>query len=96
MAHFVYILYSESVDRFYIGETCNIEQRILQHKTGFYKSAFSKKASDWILFWSVECDSRNQALKIEKHIKKMRNRTFYQNLVKYPEMTSKLLQRFPA
>jgi len=52
--------------------------------------------SDWKLFWSVECKSRTQALKIEKHIKKMRTRTFYQNLIKYQEMTEKLLQRFPA
>jgi putative endonuclease len=95
MTHFVYILYSESADRFYVGETCNIELRIQQHNSGFYKSAFSKKASDWNLFWSVDCKSRTQALKIEKHIKKMRNRTFYQNLTKYPEMTEKLLQRFP-
>jgi putative endonuclease len=95
MAHFVYILYSESADRFYVGETCNIELRIQQHNSGCYKSAFSKKASDWNLFWSIECKSRTQALKIEKHIKKMRNRTFYQNLIKYPEMTERLLQRFP-
>ena len=95
MAHFVYIIYSESADRFYIGETCDVPERIQQHNTGFYDSSFSKQASDWGLFWLLECKSRSQALKIEKHIKKMRNRKFYENLNRYPEIAQKLLIRFP-
>jgi putative endonuclease len=96
MSHFVYIIYSKVADKFYVGETCNVEERISQHNSGFYDSSFSKQANDWQLFWSLECDSRNRALKIEKHIKKMRNRKFYQNLVLFPEMTQKLFDRFPT
>ena len=96
MAHFVYIIYSETANRFYIGETCEVVERINQHNTGFYGSAFSKQASDWELFWSLECQSRNQALRIEKHIKEMRNRKFYENLYRYPEIAQKLLIRFPS
>jgi len=96
MNHFVYIIYSESADRFYIGETSNVQERINQHNSGFYDFAFSKQASDWNLYWSLECNSRSQAIKIEKHIKKMRNRKFYENLILYPEISQKLLIRFTS
>jgi len=38
-AHFVYIIYSESFDRFYVGETVNVEERLRQHNTGFYNTS---------------------------------------------------------
>ena len=41
MAHFVYFIYSEMTNRFYIGETCEVVKRINQHNSGFYDSAFS-------------------------------------------------------
>ena len=76
MAHFVYIIYSKSVDKFYVGETLNVAKRFEQHNSGFYKAAFSKQTTDWKLFWAVECNSRRQALKLEKFIKNMKSRYF--------------------
>ena len=96
MEHFVYIILSKSADKYYVGETCNIQERVHQHNSAYYDSAFSKQAKDWELFWSLKCNSRSQALKIEKHIKKMRNRKFYENLVKFSEISQKLLERFPS
>ena len=96
MAHFVYIIFSESSDKFYVGETGNVPERIMQHNLGHYKASFSKIACDWKLFWSLECVSRRQALKIEKHIKNMRTRKFYENLVRFPEIAQKLKDRFPS
>ncbi len=95
MAHKVYIIYSKSANCFYAGETVNVPERVKQHNSGKYKCAFSKQATDWKLFWTLECKSRVQAMKIEKHIKKMRNRNFYQSLNNYPELSQKLLDRFP-
>jgi len=94
MKHFVYIIYSDSKDRFYIGETVNVEERISQHNSGYYDLSYSKQAKDWKLFWKLECNSRKQAIQIEKHIKKMRNRKYYHNLRYYPEIAQKLLSRF--
>jgi len=39
MPHYVYIIYSPSRDWFYIGETCNVQQRLEQHNSGFYSGA---------------------------------------------------------
>ena len=94
MSHFVYIIYSESTDRFYIGETVEVEERITRHNSGFYHSSYSKQAKDWKLFWQLECKSRRQALQIENHIKKMRNRKYYHNLKYFPEIAQKLLSQY--
>jgi putative endonuclease len=37
--HFVYILYSPSKNKFYVGETSNLEERLNQHHNGKNPSA---------------------------------------------------------
>jgi len=96
MTHFVYIIYSRSANKFYIGETAHLQQRIRQHKSGHYKHASTKSANDWDLFLQIECESRTQALRIERHIKKMKSRKYFENMAKYPEMKLKLLAKFSS
>ena len=83
--NYVYILFSKTLNQFYVGETVDIEDRLTQHNSGFYDSAFTKKASDWTLYHAIECIHREQARKIETHIKKMKSKTYIQNLKKYSE-----------
>ena len=66
--HLVYILYSPTKDRYYVGETAFVSGRLEQHNSGFYKSAVTKIASDWEMFLKIECADRSQALKIERFI----------------------------
>ena len=74
---YVYILYSESLDKYYIGYTSvAIEMRIERHLNNYYSNHYTKIANDWKLFWSLECENQFQALKIENHIKKMKSRKF--------------------
>jgi putative endonuclease len=47
--HFVYIIYSKKIGKYYVGETSDIEQRLIQHNTGFYKGSFTKQSIDWEL-----------------------------------------------
>ena len=65
--HFVYIIYSNDLNKFYVGETSDIEVRIERH--GKDKSKFTGKAKDWKLIWSVKLINRTEALKLEKKIK---------------------------
>ncbi|MDP2174619.1 MAG: GIY-YIG nuclease family protein [Bacteroidota bacterium] len=67
--HFVYVLYSLKVARYYIGETSDIEQRLIQHNQGFFKDSFTKIADVWILKRLITCPDIIVARKIEKHIK---------------------------
>ena len=77
---YVYILYSESLNTFYIGQTIDLKNRIEEHNTKFYKKTSTAKAVDWTLFFYIECNSRNQAILIERHIKKMKSRKYYVSL----------------
>ena len=86
----VYILHSNSLDSYYIGETVDIEKRIKEHNTNFYNKSFTTKAKDWKLFLLIDCKDRVQARKVETHIKKMKSKKYIQNLVKYPEIIEKL------
>jgi putative endonuclease len=89
----VYILYSKLIDQYYIGSTENLEFRVDQHNKHFFQGAFTKRADDWVVFYSIECQSVKQALKIEKHIKKNRSRKYLLDLAKYPQIALKLLEK---
>lgn len=94
MPHIVYILYSQRVDSFYIGETEDMAERLRLHNTHEFKNSYTKQASDWELYYSISCTSRGQARKIEQHIKRMKSRKYYENLQKYPEIAEKLLSKY--
>ena len=79
--HYVYILYSPSLDKYYVGETEDIELRIKQHTTNFYKNSFTSKSSDWILKIAIEVKSKSMAIQIEKHIKRKGNREFKEKVI---------------
>ena len=80
MSHYVYIIYSGEVDKYYVGETVNPKERVRRHNVHFYESASTKIASDWKLFLTVKCESRSQALLFERFIKRMKSRKFYYKL----------------
>ena len=94
MTHFVYIIYSQSINRFYIGESMNPDVRLQQHKSHFYKNSSTKIADDWELFLVIECNSKKQAIKLERFIKKMKNRKFYLKLKENPKIVEDLLEKF--
>ena len=68
MKHTVYILHSKKLNRFYTGETANFDMRLEFHRNA-PAHKFTAKAKDWTLFLKFECDSKKQAVTIEKHIK---------------------------
>ena len=90
----VYIIHSISLGNYYIGETKDLKERIDQHNLGFYNSAFTKKAKDWILYFVLECNTRTQARKVEAHIKNMKSKKYIQDLKKYPNIALKLKNKF--
>ncbi|MEQ9304935.1 MAG: GIY-YIG nuclease family protein, partial [Marinoscillum sp.] len=44
-----YISYSQTLDRYYVGETADIDSRINKHNSGFYKRAYTTATQDWEL-----------------------------------------------
>ena len=90
----VYILFSQSLDKFYIGSCKDVTLRLREHLNEEIHGAFTSKASDWTLFLSIEELTYSQARLIEGHIKKMKSQKFIKNLKQYPELVSKLKKRF--
>ena len=95
MHFYCYILYSKSINRYYIGYTSDIEERIRLHTNGhFGKKSFTYRVSDWEIFLIIQCESIEQAVFIESRIKKMKSKKYIENLKKYPEMIEKILKEF--
>ncbi len=78
-AFIVYIIYSQRLDRYYIGYTTDMIKRMNEHNSGV--STFTAKATDWILKWSKEFDSRELAMKEEKIIKAKKSRKYIEWLI---------------
>jgi putative endonuclease len=64
--YFVYILYS---DRYYVGHTANIEQRLLEHNSGLNFS--TKPFIPWILLGFVAKETKSQATILELKVKNL-------------------------
>jgi putative endonuclease len=86
MQYFVYILFSEKLNKFYIGTTTNVERRLQEHNNDLYKTAFSPKGIPWTLFLSILCQSSKQAYNLERFIKKMKSSAFIRRLKAEPEI----------
>jgi putative endonuclease len=89
----VYILYSAKLNRFYIGYTSDFDTRLEFHKNA-ESHKFTANAEDWELFLRIPCENKTQGLNIEKHIKKMKSKTYIENLIKYPDVILKLKDKY--
>ena len=65
---FIYILYSKSRGRFYIGYTQDIKERINRHNMG--RERHTKSGAPWKLIHSESFETRSAAMKQENKIKK--------------------------
>ena len=79
----VYIIYSTSLDKYYVGYTIDLEKRLVEHNAGI--STFTSKAKDWELKWSKGFGSREDAMKEEKKIKSKKSRKYIEWLINSPD-----------
>jgi putative endonuclease len=77
--YYVYILYSVSKNRFYIGSTSDLNQRIHKHNTNH--AGFTGKTGDWILKFSEAFSTKAEALAREKQIKSWKSRKLMERLI---------------
>jgi len=90
----VYILYSNSLDVYYIGSCHDLKSRLSQHRNKEFQSSYTSKTDDWELFLSIEDLEYKQARNIEQHIKKMKSRKYIQNLDRYPDIINRLKEKY--
>ena len=76
---FVYILEAIESKRYYIGQTDNLQIRIKKHNEG--RNLSTKAYIPWQLKWWKEFDSRSEAVKVEKKLKRIKKRTGLEKFV---------------
>ncbi len=75
-----YILYSLSLDRYYIGHTCElIEERLRKHLSDH--SGFTGKAKDWKVVFTEPFSSKSEAYAREREIKSWKSKKRIAQLV---------------
>jgi len=89
--HYLYILFSNSSQKFYIGETNNIQERILKHQNHFYSNSFTKIAEDWEIVLTFICNDRQEAVYLEGFIKRMKSKTFNNKIIADPSILKDIL-----
>ncbi len=77
--YYVYIIYSTRLNRYYVGHSINLEDRLSQHNTGMSK--FTSKASDWQLKYFESFATRDEAFTREREIKGKKSRKYIEWLI---------------
>jgi putative endonuclease len=63
-----YILFSSKIGKFYTGQTDDFDRRMEEHYRG--KTPFMASGMPWEIVYSKKFKSRQEAIKLEKYIKK--------------------------
>ncbi len=76
---YIYILYSPSSDKYYVGYSNDYQRRLIEHNTT-ERITYTSKHRPWFLKAAFECLSESEAMKIEKFIKKQKSRKFIETI----------------
>ena len=91
--HFLYIIYSEKLNRYYTGETPDANIRLDLHKNHHFKNAFTNAAEDWSIKLTFQTDSKENAVYLESFIKRMKSKKFIENVIAKPDILLDILRK---
>lgn len=77
--YIVYILYSSSIDKYYVGYTNDVARRLLEHNR--IKGKYTDKGIPWELVYSESYSDKILAENREKEIKKKKSRKYIESLI---------------
>ncbi len=83
MEWFVYIIYSATIDKYYVGYTKDISLRLERHNQGW--GNFSHRGIPWELVYSESFSTKSEAIKRENQIKRMKSRKYIERLIRDSE-----------
>lgn len=79
MAYWVYILWSDKLNRYYVGSTSDVHRRLKEHNFG--KSGYTKKGIPWQLIYQEPSETRKTAWQREMEIKRYKGGVQFKKLV---------------
>ena len=77
---YVYILHSEKDGSYYIGQTKNVSDRLYRHNSG--QSISTKSKIPWEIVYIEKFDSRVDAVRRERQLKKEKSKEYIERLIK--------------
>lgn len=77
----VYAIYNQEFNKFYIGQTANLEERLQLHNTKTFRGYTSRFGGQWTVISSEEHSTRQEALKREKQLKSFQGREFIRGFI---------------
>ena len=77
---FVYILYSESLNKHYIGYTRDLDDRINKHNRS--KIGFTSQGKPWKLIYFEQYDTKEASLARERQLKSWKNKIRIETLIR--------------
>ncbi|MFD1629508.1 GIY-YIG nuclease family protein [Pseudopedobacter beijingensis] len=75
----VYVLYSLTATRYYIGVTSDVAGRLRRHNSSH--KGFTGKASDWQLVYTEIYEEKSEAMKRERELKSWKSRSCLEALI---------------
>ncbi|MFD1629509.1 GIY-YIG nuclease family protein [Pseudopedobacter beijingensis] len=75
----VYVLYSLTANRYYIGVTSDVAGRLRRHKSNH--KGFTGKSSDWQLVYTEIYEEKSEAMKRERELKSWKSRSRLEALI---------------
>jgi len=77
--YWCYILYSQKLDKYYIGSTSDLNGRLHRHNTS--ASGFTSTGKSWTLKYFEIFETKSEALLRELQLKKWKNRKALEDLI---------------
>ncbi len=69
----------QKADKYYVGQTENVEERLNSHKSGISK--YTSISDDWVLTYKESFNTRSEAIHREIEIKKKKSRKYIEWLI---------------
>ena len=76
----VYIIYSQKIDKYYIGFSSNVNERLSKHNRN--SKGFSNTGKPWILVYQETFSNKKDAMARENQLKNWKNRERLESLIK--------------
>ncbi|MFA7253150.1 MAG: GIY-YIG nuclease family protein [Patescibacteria group bacterium] len=79
----IYAIYNKSYEKFYIGQTEDLEERMAAHNDHRFPNCYTARFDgEWQLIYKEEVAARKEALIREKQLKSFRGREFIKSMIK--------------
>ena len=79
MKYYFYILFSQKLNRYYLGHTSDLIDRIRKHNSNH--KGFTGKANDWKLVYSEEYSLKCEAYARERQVKSWKSKNRIESLI---------------